>query len=73
MSERPPRKLWERPYEYEGKIVHDGPATIFHRRDPQYLGQTYCGLALGGDARSTDHKLLDHSPCAVCFAPKDAA
>lgn len=67
-SEGTTRKFWERPHEYEGKIVHVGTPGIFHRRNPQALGATYCGIPLD-DARATDHKLRDESPCAVCFAP----
>lgn len=72
MTERP-RKFWERPHEYEGKIIHVGTPGIFHRMHPQApLPMTFCGRSMN-DARSTDHKLLDYQPCSVCFAPSGAA
>lgn len=64
------RYFWERPHEYEGKIVHVGTPGIFHRRNPDAPGATYCGRPIT-DARSTNHKLLDYSPCVVCFAKKE--
>jgi hypothetical protein len=64
------RKLWERPHEYEGKIIHVGTPGIFHAPHPEApLGLTYCGLPMD-DARATDHELLDQQPCSVCFAAR---
>ncbi len=68
MMRQRPKKFWESPYEYEGKIIHVGTPGIFHRLNPVTLRETYCGRSTA-DARATDHKLRQsHSPCVVCFA-----
>lgn len=60
------------PHAMEGKIwFADATRGIFHRRSSTALGATRCGLVIADNenARRTDHRLADWSPCVVCFPP----
>jgi hypothetical protein len=64
-------KMWENPYQYEGKIIHVGTPGIFHAPHPDSpMSITYCGITML-DARSTDNELLHYQPCLVCFSVRE--